>query len=117
MSAEQPRSHGRSPWRDAYELLMQRPERPSTPPESSVTISRNAKGHFQFEVTVRGPQADECADEADRLTQIMVAAYPYPLEGAVSPQDATHPPDEVSPVQKRPARTARTPQRRKGVAA
>jgi hypothetical protein len=51
--------------------------RPTSVPESSVSVSRNAKGAAQFDVTVRGPDAAECLTEARRLYDVLVAAYPY----------------------------------------
>lgn len=61
-----------------HEVTMAALGRTPTAPESSVTISRNAKGVFQFEVTVRGADADACASEAERLANELAAAHPYP---------------------------------------
>lgn len=52
--------------------------RPSEP-ESAVTISRNAKGIAQFEVTVRGPNPDECDSLARMIFDSLVSEYPYPV--------------------------------------
>jgi hypothetical protein len=95
------RSHGRSPWREAYELLIQRPERQSAPPESSVSISRNAKGVAQFEVVVRGASPEECQERAFVLYRELVASFPYPVEASVSPQEPA--PAEIKPRGRRAA--------------
>jgi hypothetical protein len=83
MSGE--RVHGRSPWREAFEAVVSKPR---SEPESSVTISRNAKGAFQFEVTARGGSVTECNLLAQYEADLLVAKYPYPLEGSVSPPAA-----------------------------
>ena len=87
------RSHGRSPWRDAFELLAAR----SSSPESSVTVSRNAKGAHQFEVTVRGSNAEDCYHRALHITAKLEAMFPYPVGAPVSLQErALSPEDESS---------------------
>jgi hypothetical protein len=70
------RSHGRSPWRDAFEIAMNRPAGAS---ESACELSRNAKGHVQFTVTVRAGTAAESAAEAQRIFNELCAVYPYPV--------------------------------------
>jgi hypothetical protein len=72
MSAE--RSHGRSPWRDAFEAVVNRPGGS----ESACELTRNAKGHVQFTVTVRAATAQDSAVEAQRIFNELNTAYPYP---------------------------------------
>ena len=84
------RSHGRSPWRDAFELLAAR----SSSPESSVTVSRNAKGAHQFEVTVRGSNAEDCYHRALHITAKLEAMFPYPVGAPVSLQERALSPEE-----------------------
>ena len=47
-------------------------------PESSVTISRNAKGIAQFEVTVRSTSWEDALQMARDGFEDLCAAYPYP---------------------------------------
>jgi hypothetical protein len=51
----------------------------STAPESSVTVKRNAKGVFEFEVTVRGEDAELCSREAQHIVVFLEVRYPYPV--------------------------------------
>lgn len=51
--------------------------RPATP-ESSVAISRNAKGVAQFEVTVRGESVEACEAEAILVYERLEDLWPYP---------------------------------------
>jgi hypothetical protein len=59
------------------ELAMAVAQRSSSP-ENSVTISRNARGVFQFEVTVRGEDVTDCIAEAKDTVAELVELYPYP---------------------------------------
>jgi hypothetical protein len=43
-----------------------------------VTISRNARGVFQFEVTVRHESAVTARDVAATLADELASLYPYP---------------------------------------
>jgi hypothetical protein len=54
--------------------MMRRPSEP----ESSVAISRNAKGVPQFEVTVRGTSAQDCMTFAKAYFQELCDCYPFP---------------------------------------
>jgi hypothetical protein len=58
--------------------LLERPEHQPAPPESSVSISRNARGAAQFEVTVRGEDPDACEAAARMIYDDLVSRYPYP---------------------------------------
>jgi len=94
MSA-QDRSHGLSPYRHALdaanEALLAAVSRAPQSPESSVSISRNAKGVAQFEVVVRGVSVQESFETACAHFAALETLYPYPLEGPVSPQEHTQP--------------------------
>jgi hypothetical protein len=50
--------------------------RQPSPPEQSVDVTRNAKGDFQFNVTVRGHDADECVAKAIQLTETLEQRFP-----------------------------------------
>lgn len=52
--------------------------RQASPPEHSVTISRNAKGVAQFEVTVRGTNLVTVESQARAVYENLDDAYPYP---------------------------------------
>jgi hypothetical protein len=90
------RSHGFSPYRLAYEgsqaALMASLTRSG---DSSVTISRNAKGVAQFEVTVRGDNATACAVRAENLYRDLEAAHPYPQEAPQGPESPQEPPTPI----------------------
>jgi hypothetical protein len=57
------RAHGRSPWRDAYELLIQgqlsRESRPRELGRATVTLKENAKGEVQIEVSATAIRSDD----------------------------------------------------------
>lgn len=67
-----------TPTERLHEVTMAAMSRRPAEPESSVTITRNAKGVFQFEVTVRGPDVFEAYNLAETTTRSLVALYPYP---------------------------------------
>jgi len=69
------RSHGRSPWREAFEAVV---GRPSASGECSVSISRNAKGVAQFEVVARSGSVIAASDHAQAEFDALCAKYPYP---------------------------------------
>lgn len=79
MSATATRTHGKSPWRTAYEMEMQaRMTRAPRQPEASVDLTLNAKGDVQVHVSVQGIGEDvgaigaKAEAEFDRL----LAKYP-----------------------------------------
>jgi hypothetical protein len=76
---EQPRRL--TPTERLHEVTMQAMGRRPAEPESSVTISRNAKGQFQFEVTVRGGSIDECHKDAQQIAHMLSTEYPYSVNG------------------------------------
>jgi hypothetical protein len=57
--------------------------RPSEP-ESSVTLTRNAKGIVQFEVTIRSAVADVAFDIAKAMFDELAGTYPYPTENGAT---------------------------------
>jgi hypothetical protein len=67
-----------TPTERLHEVTMAAMSRRPAEPESSVTITRNARGVFQFEVTVRGGDVDACDALARRVASGLVDAYPYP---------------------------------------
>ena len=70
-----------TPTERLHEVTMAAMGRRPAEPESSVTITRNAKGVFQFEVTVRGPDVVECQAQAEATADDLVKRYPYPAHG------------------------------------
>lgn len=68
-----------TPTQRLHEVTMASLSRRPAEPESSVTISRNAKGVAQFEVTVRGTDAAACQDEAEKIFDALSLGYPYPV--------------------------------------
>jgi hypothetical protein len=87
-SASSARSHDRSPYRHALDGTQRALElalsRAPAAPEHSITISRNAKGVAQFEVTVRGLDVGAVAGDAIARYEELVRRYPYPVEASVS---------------------------------
>jgi hypothetical protein len=61
------------------ELAMAYATRQASAPENSVSLSRNAKGHMQFEVVVRGEDVTRCRDLANLIVQDLERMYPYPV--------------------------------------
>jgi hypothetical protein len=64
---------------NAHEALIAVLSRRPAEPESSVSITRNAKGVAQFEVVIRGADADECRTKAGVIFDDLCAVYPYPV--------------------------------------
>lgn len=52
--------------------------RPSAPPESSVSFTRNAKGVTQIDIVVRDPSAADAFDIALALYERARATFPLP---------------------------------------
>jgi hypothetical protein len=90
------KSHGFSPYRHALELLASATRGRANEPECSVTIQRNFKHDWTFEVVVRGTSPTDCNLLAQYEADLL--AVKYPVGGAESPQDApngeTKPTDE-----------------------
>ena len=57
------RSHGRSPWREAYEMLIHgqlgQASKPREVGRATVTLKENAKGEVQIEVSATAVRADD----------------------------------------------------------
>lgn len=68
-----------TPTERLHEVTMTAMGRRPAEPESSVTITRNARGVFQFEVTVRGGDPLACHVAAEQLIDTLTASYPYPV--------------------------------------
>ncbi len=75
MSASEPRRL--TPTERLHEVTMAAMSRRPAEPEHSVTVSRNAKGVAQFEVTVRGFTIEDVLTEARAAFDILAVAYPY----------------------------------------
>jgi hypothetical protein len=67
-----------TPTERLHEVTMAAMTRPSAPPESSVSFTRNAKGVTQVEITVRDPSAADAFDIARALYDKARTAYPLP---------------------------------------
>ena len=67
-----------TPTERLHEVTMATLGRRPSEPESSVTITRNAKGVAQFEVTVRSADYGEAQAAARRLFDALCSDYPYP---------------------------------------
>lgn len=52
--------------------------RAPSPPEHSASATRNAKGVWQLEATVRGYDLDDVLDKAIAAAAKLDTAYPYP---------------------------------------
>jgi hypothetical protein len=66
-----------------YELSMAWAQRGPVPAEQSVDITRNAKGDYQFSVTVRGHEIDDVLARAMSAASQLEARYPR-ANGATS---------------------------------
>lgn len=82
-----------TPTEKLHEVTMAAMSRRPSEPESSVTISRNAKGVAQFEVTVRGGDASACLIDAEDIFAYLERRFPYPVEAPVSPLSEAPAPD------------------------
>ena len=78
MSAAESEPRRLTPTERLHEVTMAYAQRAPSPPEHSVTISRNAKGVAQFEVTVRGYDVGQCLFEAQHTFVTLEGAHPYP---------------------------------------
>lgn len=72
-----------------HEVTMAALNRRPSEPVSDVTISRNAKGDFQFEVTARGPDVFACQREAHLIIETLRKLLPHSSEIATPPADGT----------------------------
>lgn len=69
-----------SPTVRLHEVTMAALNRRPSEPVSDVTISRNAKGDFQFEVTVRGTSPEACHVMATTIVRRLRDLYPHSSE-------------------------------------
>lgn len=67
-----------TPTQRLHEVTMAALTRKPSEPEQSVSLSRNAKGVAQFEVTARGTVLDDVLAEARAAFEILAEAHPYP---------------------------------------
>lgn len=68
-----------TPTERLHEVTMAFATRPHVQPESSIDLSRNARGVVQIGVTVRGDDAGTAAAEAMTLFDMLNNRYPYPV--------------------------------------
>jgi hypothetical protein len=66
-----------TPTERLHEVTMAAMQRRPSEPECAVEISRNAKGAFQFAVTVRGPDVNACQAQAQATADDLAKRYPY----------------------------------------
>lgn len=80
-------THRLTPTQRLHEVTMAALHRKPAEPINEVSITRNAKGAVQIEVTVRGVNAGDCADTARTLYDQLAGLYPYLTEpnGRVNP--------------------------------
>lgn len=74
-----------------HEVTMAALNRRPAEPVSDVSISRNAKGDYQFEATVRGTDANVCLLVATSIIDRLRDAYPHSSEleaAAPAPEEA-----------------------------
>jgi len=118
-TASSARSHDRSPYRHALDGTQRALElaltRPPQAAESSVTLSRNAKGVAQFEVVIRHADPDVAFKACRVAYDALCLAYPYPVEASASPQEPAQQSDGVSTAPALAASPTR-PQKRTGAA-
>jgi len=65
-----------TPTEYARALAMAYATRQAQAPESAVEITRNAKGDYQFTVTVRGDDVQACETMAVGVSERLAAKYP-----------------------------------------
>ena len=63
-----------------HEISLAAIQRPSSPPEHSVEITRNAKGVHQYEVTVRGFDLAQVVKQALDVRARLDELLPYPAD-------------------------------------
>lgn len=67
-----------TPTERLHEVTMAVLQRRPQDPEHMVEISRNARGIFQFTVTVRGDDVNTCWTRALDVATLAAEQYPYP---------------------------------------
>ncbi len=76
MSAAESEPRRLTPTERLHEVTMAGILRPRTEPESSVTLTRNAKGDVQVEVVVRATDSASAYDQAVELFDAAAKKYP-----------------------------------------
>lgn len=67
-----------TPTQRLHEVTMASLTREARPPESSVSLTRNARGVTQIDVTVRAEAADEAEKQAREIYERLRNRYPLP---------------------------------------
>lgn len=65
-----------------HEAMLAFAQRSAAPPESAIDITRNAKGDYQYTVTVRGHDPDAALAKALELADAIAAKYPRAEQSA-----------------------------------
>ncbi len=68
-----------TPTERLHEVTMSVLNRKPSEPEQTITVARNARGVFQFEVAVRGADVAACQATAEAVVSDLVTLYPYPV--------------------------------------
>lgn len=68
-----------TPTERLHEVTMAVLNRKPSEPEQSISVTRNARGVFQFEVTLRGADLDVLRTTADAVVSELVEKWPYPV--------------------------------------
>ncbi len=64
-------------YQNAYNVLMAQATRPHAEPTSDVEVTRNAKGEWQFKVSVTDRDPDAAYRKACELSSMLAEAYPF----------------------------------------
>ena len=72
-----------TPSQRLHEVTMAALTRAHAEPESAVEITRNAKGDYQFTVTVRGTDVHACETLARGVVERLAEQYPRGGNGAI----------------------------------
>jgi hypothetical protein len=82
MSAATDEPRRLTPTERAHALAMAYAARQASAPESAVEITRNAKGDYQYTVTVRGEDVQACETLALGVSDRLAEKYPRESNGA-----------------------------------
>lgn len=75
--SEQPEQRRQTPTERNHEALMAALTKAPAAPESSVSLTRNAKGDRQWDIVVRGLDAEACEQLATAIDARLDALYPH----------------------------------------
>ncbi len=64
-------------YQNAYNVLMAQATRPHAEPTSDVEVTRNAKGEWQFKVSVTDRDPDAAYRKACELSEALAQRYPF----------------------------------------